>query len=96
MVLALNLLCFVVVVGLVFTWWKTKKHWLLLVLLLFGLVYPKILPSLPKGEVKRSAVPSFNVPTGEIEDRNRKPIPLEQRREEQAQSYKDGLPFLDK
>lgn len=94
MVGLLNILVFVVCVGLAYAWWKTKKHWLLLVMLGFFFVYNQFQPSyLPKGTVERTSVPSFDAPKGEIKDNNRKPVPSKERNSEQEQQYKDGLPW---
>ena len=94
MVGLLNILVFAVCVGLAFAWWKTKKHWLLLVMLGFLFVYGQFQPSyMPKGTVERTSVPSFDAPKGEIKDNNRKPVPSEERNAEQEQQYRDGLPW---
>ena len=76
---------------------KTRKTRLLAVawFVLFMLVYPKIQPSyLPKGDIKRTAVPGFEASKAEIEDRNRKPVPSEERNAEQERQYREGAPSL--
>lgn len=94
MVGLLNILVLVVFVGLAYAWWKTKKHWLLMVMLGFLFVYSQFQPSyMPKGTVSRTSVPSFDTPTGEIKDNNRKPVPSEVRNAAQEQQYKDCLPW---
>lgn len=94
MVLLLNLLSFVVCMGLAWGWWKTKKTWFLIVMVIFLIIYPQVQPSyMPKGTVTRTSVPSFDTPSGEIKDNNRKPVPSEVRNAAQEQQYKDGLPW---
>ena len=94
MVGLLNILVFTVCVGLTYAWWKTKKHWLILMMLGFLFVYGQFQPSyMPKGTVERTSVPSFDSPKGVIKDNNRKPVPSEVRNAAQEQQYKDGLPW---
>jgi hypothetical protein len=95
MVLALNLLVLLVCVGLAFAWWKTRKHWLLGVLITFLIIYPKVQPSyMPKGDIQRTEVPGFNPSKAEIQDNNRKPVSSEIRNERQKEEYRNGLDFL--
>ena len=94
MVGLLNILVFVVCLAIIYAWRKTKKHWLILVMLGFLIVYNQFQPSyMPKGTVERTSVPSFDAPKGEIKDNNRKPVPSEERNAAQQQQYKDGLPW---
>ena len=66
----------------------------LAILVIFLIVYPKVQPSyMPKGNITRSEVPAFEPTQAVIEDRNRKPVPSEERQAKQDQQYKDGLPW---
>lgn len=57
-------------------------------------IYSKMLPSyVYKGDVERTAIPEFSIPSGEIEDRNRKPVPQEIVRKKQYEQYKQGLNY---
>lgn len=97
MVGLLNILVFVMCVVLTYAWWKTKKHWLILVMLGYLFVYGQFQPSyMPKGSVARTPVPAFSEPSGEIKDNNRKPTPSEVRNAEQERQYRDGLTFIPK
>lgn len=78
---------------------KTKKRkvqvFLLSVLVL--IIYMKAQPSyLPKGDISRTSVPSFEASNAPIEDRNRKPVPSEVRQAEQERMYKEGPVFIQK
>ena len=59
-------------------------------------LYTTLQPSyLPKGEIGRSEVPAFAKSTAEIEDRNRRPVPQEERRATQEEQYRTGPVFLN-
>lgn len=97
MVVLLNLLVFIVIMGLFYAWWKTKKHFFFFIAVLFLIIYPQIQPSyMPKGDIPRTSVPSFEASNAEIEDRNRKPVPSEVRQAEQERMYKEGPVFIQK
>lgn len=96
MVLLLNLLipAFLLVIGLI--WWKSKNWKVLLAIPFFFLLYWKVQPSyLPKGDIQRTEVPTFELNKAEIRDNNRKPVPSEVRNAEQERKYQEGLVFIE-
>ena len=75
--------------------WKTRNYVLILVALVLAGLYFKFQPSyLPKNDIPRTSVRSFDSSSSQVEDRNRKPIPSEVLQTEQQQKYKEGLPFI--
>ena len=97
MVVLLNLISALLVLSALFSlykWVKTKerKHALYLAGYIAAIwLYTFLLPSyLPKGEIKRSAIPEFTQTTAEIENRARQPVPQEERRAQQEQQYREG------
>lgn len=102
MTLVLNLLpLFIIAIGAVFVWkLKAIKSKVLAVgitiaaLFLLGQAQPSYLP---KGEIKRSAIPTHKVDDSlVIQDRNSKPMTPAERDERMTQKYKDGLDFIEK
>lgn len=75
-----------------------RRSWrvaLATILILF--VYAKAQPSyMPKGEVKRSDIPAFEVSKGVIQDRNSKPVTGEERDRIMKEKVSNGLDFLKK
>lgn len=66
-----------------------------LVLALFWAVYMKLQPSyLPKGEIKRNSVPTFEQKDYEVKDLQPKPMKGEDRDERRKELYKEKLPFI--
>lgn len=96
MVVALNLLVALVCLLGAVVWWKTKNAWYLLATVGFMILYMQVQPSyMPKGEVKRTSVPSLEASSdAAIEDRNRKPVDPEVRQSEQERQYREGPVFL--
>lgn len=95
MILLLNLLPVVLVAigGYFALKYRSWKIALGTVLALF--LYAKAQPSyMPKGEIKRSEIPAFEVSTSKIEDRNRKPVASEVRDATMKQKVSEGLDFL--
>lgn len=73
---------------------KLKKLWPLVVAAIFLVIYTIVQPSyLPKGEVKRSAIPEFERSESRIQDRNLKAKTGEEYDEKRQQMIKEGLPF---
>ena len=96
MVLLLNLIVPAVVGFSAWCFWKTRKVVWIFVILVFVFLYARVQPTyMPKGDITRTSVPEFPAPRGEIQDRNRKPVPSEIRNAEQMEAYKRGLPFIE-
>lgn len=70
---------------------KTYAAITVALLIVYMLVHPSYLP---KGDIERTPVPEIEAGTGEIQDRNRKPVPSEVRNAEQERKYREGLEFL--
>ena len=81
--------------GLSALWAIWKRKWPLLAALLVAfLVYAVLQPSyLPKGEVQRTSVPTFSASDAQIEDRNSKPVPLDEKERRREEAIRNGLPF---
>lgn len=97
MVVLLNILPFLVLIAAFAIAFFSKsmrvRAWAIISAVAFLLLYSMVQPSyLPKGEITRTAVPDFSSPSGEIQDRNRKPEPTETRQARQEQAYRDGFP----
>lgn len=68
---------------------------ILLVMTLF--LYFQVQPSyLPKGEIKRSAIPQFEQKELKVKDIQSKPMSGEERDERRNKAYKEPLPFIEK
>ncbi len=108
MVLLLNLIPVIIVIAVV--WWARKrvakqteqnaklKALIAPVIVLVGslALYSQVQPSyLPKGEVKRSAVPAFEQKDSQIQDISLKPVPGEERDRIRKEQYDEKLPFLN-
>jgi hypothetical protein len=95
MVFFLNSLSALLMLGLVYGWWKTKRTWFFLALVAVVVLYPMLQPSyMPKGEIKRTPVPGFLPSDAPIEARNREAETTEQRDARMKQTVEDGLPFI--
>jgi hypothetical protein len=74
MVIILNLLPFLVSLGLGFIAYKIRKWWPIVVMVVFVLTYKLVQPSyLPKGVVERTQLPEFEQSGLVIQDVQRKP-----------------------
>lgn len=104
MVALINLLPVIIV--LVFLLWayigykKSKdltKVGLPLAMMLVTLVlYFQLQPSyLPKGEIKRTSIPSFEQKSLEVVDNTPKPMSGEERDQRRKELYKEKLPFVE-
>lgn len=93
MVVLLNVGIYVVILALLYIWYKKKKARYLwaagAILLIYNLIQPSYMP---KGTVTRMANPAFEQSNAVIEDRNRKPEDPNERQARQEQSYRDGFP----
>lgn len=98
MTLALNLIPLVLILIGAWLTIKHKRIWIPVVTGLLLFIYFQAQPSyLPKGEVKRTAVPQFEAKEDlVIEDRNSKPKDPDQRQAEQEAKYREGLDFIKK
>lgn len=50
----------------------------------------------PKGEIVRTPLPEFEASSMDIQDRNSKPVPLEEKDEAMAEKIRNGLEFKSK
>lgn len=75
-----------------------RRSWkIALATLVLMALYAKFQPSyMPKGEVKRSEIPAFEVSTSKIEDRALKPVSGEERDRIMKEKVSNGLDFLKK
>ena len=65
-------------------------------LLLFWSVYTKVQPSyLPKGEIKRTSIPTFEHKEFEVKDLQPKPMKGEDRDSRRKKLYEEKLPFIE-
>ncbi|THU02593.1 hypothetical protein E9531_07940 [Lampropedia puyangensis] len=82
--------------ALVALWSIWKRQWKLLIAVCIAFaIYTVLQPSyLPKGSVPRSEVPPFPPKEAQIEDRNSRPVPIEERARQRDESIQNGLPFL--
>ena len=99
MVLLLNLIPWIIFLSGAVLSWKVKSDkwkWVALIGTVGAMaLYYKAQPSyLPKGDIQRTEVPSFEQSKAEIQDNNRKPVPSEIRNAEQERKYKEGLVFV--
>lgn len=86
MVIILNLLPFLVSLGLIFLAYKIRKWWPIVVMFVFLLVYKTVQPSyLPKGVVQRTQLPEFEQSPLTIQDVQRKPALTGQERDVKMQ-----------
>lgn len=105
--LALNLIAILFLFWVAKTCWFNKqstreqriKHYSIAIislgLLMF--IHQALLPSyLPKGEVKRSTIPSFEQKDLEVRDITTKPMSGEERDLRREEAYQQPLPFIDK
>lgn len=93
MIAALNLIPLALLVLAAWAVWKKSRTGLIGVVLLAA-VYAVVQPSyLPKGAVERSPVPAFTPSDAAIEDRNRKPTPIEERDQRMQDAVRNGLDF---
>lgn len=88
------------------SWWaisrfnKTKQVKSLIaplvVFIVCAVVYTSARPSyLPKGEIKRSSVPTFEHKDVEVRDLLSKPMSGEERDKRRNEMYKEKLPFIE-
>ena len=98
MVLLLNLIPWIILFGGGYLTYRYRKVWVFAATVILLFLYFKAQPSyLPKGDIQRSAIPEFTVTkTAEIEDRNRKAVPQEDRQAQQESQYREGPVFLKK
>lgn len=75
-----------------------KQRWIVLAVTVAAMiVYVKALPSyLPKGTIKRTALPEFTQSEAQIEDRNSRPVSGEERDRIRKDEYRKGPEFLQK
>ena len=95
MVLLINLIPMVIVLVGGFMTYKKRKLWIAIATILALVIYFKAQPSyMPKGDIQRSEIPEFTAPTNAaIEDRNRKPVPVEERRQQMREDVQRGPAF---
>lgn len=95
MILLINLIPMAIfAIGMYFAF-KRRNGWIAVGTLVALALYAKAQPSyMPKGEIKRSDIPAFEVSTSKIEDRNRKPVAPEVRDATMKQKISEGLDFL--
>lgn len=95
MVLLINLIPLAILLVGGIAAYKKRKLWIAAATILVLLIYFKAQPSyMPKGDIQRSSIPEFTVPAdAEIEDRNRKPVPVEERRQQMREAVQRGLEF---
>ena len=97
MILLLNLLPLVIFAIGAYASWKLRSWKVAVATILILIIYAKAQPSyMPKGEVKRSEIPAFEVSTSEIQDRNSKPVTGEERDRIMKEKVSNGLDFLKK
>ena len=94
MILLLNLLPFLIAaIGFGLSW-KRKNRWIAAATCAAVLLYFQAQPSyLPKGEITRSPPPVFGESNAQIEDRNRKPMPGDERDQRMRDAVQQGLDF---
>lgn len=74
--------------------WKLRKLWVAAVTVATLLLYFQAQPSyMPKGQVTRSEPPAFTESEARIEDRNRKPMPGDERDQRMRDAVRQGLDF---
>lgn len=74
--------------------WKLKKLWITAATVAALFLYFQAQPSyMPKGEIERSAIPAFVESDAQIEDRNSKPVPADERDQRMRDAVKQGLDF---
>ena len=74
--------------------WKLKKLWITAATVAALFLYFQAQPSyMPKGAVKRSALPAFVESDAQIEDRASKPVPADERDQRMRDAVKQGLDF---
>ena len=63
----------------------------------FAVIYPKVQPSyMPKGKIERSQIQYAEPSDAVVEDRNRKPVPSEERQAKQDEEYRKGAPSSER
>ncbi len=95
MTLLFNILPWIIIAATIVSVLKTKyplQSFLVgvVVFILYTLVQPSYLP---KGTVSISELPDFEPSSAVIEDRNRKPVPLDERDEAMREKVKQGLNY---
>lgn len=95
MVLLINLIPLVILLVGGFMAYRKRRLWIAATTIIALIIYFKAQPSyMPKGDIQRSEIPEFTVPAdAAIEDRNRKPVPVEDRRQQMREDVQRGPAF---